>query len=393
MVDLNGDLLPDLFDATYVEGNDYKQKLCVTDGPPRGCGPTAFIPTQDRLWINQGNGAFLELGRESGIHAPGGYGLGVVGADFSHSSRMDVFVANDESANFYFRNKRKAVVQSDSSQREETGFNERAVLEGVAFDRDGVAQACMGIAVDDADGDGRLDLFITNFYNQANILYLQKANGFIDATNTSGMRTPSYRMLGFGAQFVDADLDGQPDLMVTNGHVDDYTYKNIPFKMPAQFFRNQGKGRFLEERSITLGEFFEEKYLGRGMATCDWNGDGKEDVLISHIDAPSAVLQNQSTDVGNYFAIEVVGTLSPRDGYGTMVEVEVQGKKRTRQLVAGGGYQAVNEQKLILGFGKHERIDRVRVRWLSGVETIATDLPANSHWLAVEGTGKLMQSR
>jgi hypothetical protein len=306
---------------------------------------------------------------------------------------MDVFVANDESANFYFRNKRKAVVQSDSSQREETGFNERAVLEGVAFDRDGVAQACMGIAVDDADGDGRLDLFITNFYNQANILYLQKANGFIDATNTSGMRTPSYRMLGFGAQFVDADLDGQPDLMVTNGHVDDYTYKNIPFKMPAQFFRNQGKGRFLEERSITLGEFFEEKYLGRGMATCDWNGDGKEDVLISHIDAPSAVLQNQSTDVGNYFAIEVVGTLSPRDGYGTMVEVEVQGKKRTRQLVAGGGYQAVNEQKLILGFGKHERIDRVRVRWLSGVETIATDLPANSHWLAVEGTGKLMQSR
>jgi len=393
MVDVNGDLLPDLFDATYVEGNDYKQKLCVTDGPPRGCGPTAFLPIQDRLWINQGDGSFLERGRESGIHAAGGYGLGVVGADFSQSSRMDVFVANDESANFYFRNNRKAVVQDDVPPREETLFSERAVLEGVAFDRDGVAQACMGIAVDDADGDGRLDLFITNFYNQANILYLQKANGFIDATNTSGIRTPSYRMLGFGAQFVDADLDGQPDLMVTNGHVDDYTYKNIPFKMPAQFFRNQGKGRFLEERAITLGEFFEEKYLGRGMATCDWNGDGKEDVLISHIDAPAAVLENQSNDVGNYFAIEVVGTLSPRDGYGTMVEVEVQGKKRTRQLVAGGGYQAVNEQKLILGFGKHERIDRVRVRWLSGVETIATDLPANSHWLAVEGTGKLVQSR
>lgn len=393
MVDVNGDLLPDLFDATYVEGNDYKVKLCVTDGPPRGCGPTAFTPTQDRLWINQGDGTFQEKGREAGIHAPGGYGLGAVGADFSQTGRMDLFVANDESANFYFRNKVKAVPPNQAAPNPEASFIERAVLEGVAFDRDGVAQACMGIAADDADGDGRLDLFITNFYNQANILYLQKSNGFIDATNSSGMRTPSYRMLGFGAQFVDADLDGNPDLMVTNGHVDDYTYKSVPFKMPAQFFRNQGKGRFVEERAITLGPFFEEKYLGRGMATCDWNGDGKEDVLISHVDAPAAILQNDSAEVGNYIAIEVVGTQSPRDGYGTLVEVESSGKKRTRQLVAGGGYQAVNEQKLILGIGKQQNADRVRVRWLSGTETIATDVPANSHWIAVEGTGQLHRVR
>jgi tetratricopeptide (TPR) repeat protein len=393
MVDVNGDLLPDLFDATYVEGNDYKVKLCVTDGPPRGCGPTAFTPTQDRLWINLGDGTFIEKGREAGIHAPGGYGLGAVGADFSQSGRIDLFVANDESANFYFRNKVKAVSGSVSGGVPDASFVERAVLEGVAFDRDGVAQACMGIAVDDADGDGRLDLFITNFYNQANILYLQKANGFVDATNPAGIRTPSYRMLGFGAQFVDADLDGNPDLMVTNGHVDDYTYKSVPFKMPAQFFRNQGKGRFLEERALTLGAFFEEKYLGRGMATCDWNGDGKEDVLISHVDAPAAVLQNDSADVGNYVAIEVVGTRSPRDGYGTIVEVEASGKKRTRQLVAGGGYQAVNEQKLILGIGKNQQADRVRVKWLSGTETIATEVPANSHWIAVEGTGFLLRTR
>ena len=393
MVDVNGDLLPDLFDATYVEGNDYKVKLCVTDGPPRGCGPTAFTPTQDRLWINLGDGTFIEKGREAGIHAPGGYGLGAVGADFSQSGRIDLFVANDESANFYFRNKVKAVSGSVSGGVADASFVERAVLEGVAFDRDGVAQACMGIAVDDADGDGRLDLFITNFYNQANILYLQKANGFVDATNPAGIRTPSYRMLGFGAQFVDADLDGNPDLMVTNGHVDDYTYKSVPFKMPAQFFRNQGKGRFLEERALTLGTFFEEKYLGRGMATCDWNGDGKEDVLISHVDAPAAVLQNDSADVGNYVAIEVVGTRSPRDGYGTIVEVEASGKKRTRQLVAGGGYQAVNEQKLILGIGKDQQVDRVRVKWLSGTETIATEVPANSQWIAVEGTGVLLRTR
>jgi tetratricopeptide (TPR) repeat protein len=393
MVDVNGDLLPDLFDATYVEGNDYKVKLCVTDGPPRGCGPTAFTPTQDRLWINLGDGTFIEKGREAGIHAPGGYGLGAVGADFSQSGRIDLFVANDESANFYFRNKIKAVSDAVSQGVAEASFVERAVLEGVAFDRDGVAQACMGIAVDDADGDGRLDMFITNFYNQANILYLQKSSGFVDATNPAGIRTPSYRMLGFGAQFVDADLDGNPDLMVTNGHVDDYTYKSVPFKMPAQFFRNQGKGRFLEERALTLGAFFEEKYLGRGMAICDWNGDGKEDVLISHVDAPAAVLQNDSTDVGNYIAIEVVGTRSPRDGYGTIVEVEASGKKRTRQLVAGGGYQAVNEQKLILGIGKNQQANRVRVKWLSGTETMATEVPANSHWIAVEGTGVLLRTR
>jgi hypothetical protein len=129
------------------------------------------------------------------------------------------------------------------------------------------------------------------------------------------------------------------------------------------------------------------------MATCDWNGDGKEDVLISHVDAPAAVLQNDSADVGNYVAIEVVGTRSPRDGYGTIVEVEASGKKRTRQLVAGGGYQAVNEQKLILGIGKNQQVDRVRVKWLSGTETIATEVPANSQWIAVEGTGVLLRTR
>ena len=393
MVDVNGDLLPDLFDATYVEGNDYKVKLCVTDGPPRGCGPTAFTATQDRLWINQGNGTFLEQGRQAGIHATGSYGLGAVGADFAQKGRIDLFVANDESANFYFRNKSEAVQVTPLENIPPAEFVERAVLEGVAFDRDGVAQACMGVAVDDADGDGKLDLFITNFYNQANILYLQKSNGFVDATNAAGIRTPSYRMLGFGTQFVDADLDENPDLMVTNGHVDDYTYKSVPFKMPAQFFRNQGKGRFVEERAITLGAFFEQKFLGRGMATCDWNGDGKEDVLISHVDAPAVVLQNDSPDVGNYIAIEVVGTRSPRDGYGSIVEVEASGKKRTRQLVAGGGYQAVNEQKLILGIGKEITAGQVRVRWLSGIETVVRDVPANSHWIAIEGTGEFLQTR
>jgi tetratricopeptide (TPR) repeat protein len=393
MVDVNGDALPDLFDVTYVEGNDYKVKLCVTDGPPRGCGPTAFTPSQDRLWINQGDGSFVEQSKQAGIHAPGGYGLGTVGADFSKSSRLDLFVANDESANFYFRNKFTASKKSTSSPNREAGFGERAVLEGVAFDRDGVAQACMGIAVDDADGDGLLDLFITNFYNQANILYLQKSNGFIDATNPSGIRTPSYRMLGFGTQFVDADLDGNPDLVVTNGHVDDYTYKNVPFKMPAQFFRNQGKGRFVEEKAITLGPFFNERYLGRGLATCDWNRDGREDILISHVDAPAALLQNESTEVGNYIAIEVVGTQSPRDGYGTTIEVEANGKKRTRQLVAGGGYQAVNEQKLILGIGTSEKIDRLKIRWMSGTELEMKDVPLNSEWLAVEGTGSLQRQR
>jgi len=382
MVDLNGDLLPDLFDATYVEGNDYKTKLCVTDGPPRGCGPTAFTPSQDRIWINQGDGRFLEKGKELGIHAAGGYGLGVVAADFKHQAGMDIFVANDESANFYFRNRVRGQAPNVDGKG---GFNERAVLEGVAFDRDGVAQACMGVAIGDADGDGLLDLFITNFYNQANILYLQRASGFIDATTQSGMRTPSYRMLGFGAQFIDADLDGQPDLFVTNGHVDDYSYKNVPFKMPAQFFRNQGKGRFVEEKAISLGEFFNERYLGRGMATCDWNGDGREDVLISHVDAPGALLQNETVETGNYIAFELVGVKSPRDAYGTVIEVVANGKKRTRQLVAGGGYQAANEQRLIMGIGDAEVIDSVTIRWISGIVQEEKNLAINSKWIAIEG--------
>src|SRR5204862_536023 len=137
-------------------------------------------------------------------------------------------------------------------------------------------QACMGVAAGDANGDGLIDLFVTNFYHQPNTLYLQQAaQFFIDATRSAGLYSASLDMLGFGTQFLDGELDGLPDLVVTNGHVSDRRSKGVPYEMPPQYFQNIGGGRFEEPKRQLLGAYFGGKYLGRGLARIDWNRDGR----------------------------------------------------------------------------------------------------------------------
>ena len=192
-------------------------------------------------------------------------------------------------------------------------------------------------------------------------------------------------MLGFGTQFLDADLDGWEDLVLTNGHVGNLKHHGVAYEMPPQFFHNLGQGRFAELPASTLGRYFAGAYLGRGLARLDWNRDGREDFAVSHLKSPAALVTNQTARTGNFLAVQLRGVESSRDAVGTTVTVTAGGRQQVRQLTTGDGYQAANEHQLVFGLGTAEIIEQMQVTWPSGAMQSFSKLQANSTVLVIEG--------
>jgi tetratricopeptide (TPR) repeat protein len=385
LADLNGDGLPDLYDVNFLEGQNLFTTVCRDEeGPHHACMPAQFPASHDELFLNRGDGTFENVTAECGILVPYGKGLGIVAADMDGSGRLNLFVANDGVANFYFVN--------ETSDPAAPSFSEQAVLLGAAYNRDGRPGASMGVAVGDADHDGRLELFVTGFFEETNTLYrMQGDNLFLDDTVSAGLAEPGRRMLGFGTQFIDGALRGQLDLIVTNGHINAYDVAGIPYEMPPQYFSNIGDGRFVESDAATLGRYFAGAYLGRSLARIDWNRDGREDVVISHLDAPAALLTNTTAHAGHYLALHLVGTHSSRDAIGATLTLTADGRTQYRQLTAGDGYQASNERIIIFGLADATIVDSLSVRWPSGAEQQFADLEADREYLCVEGSNRLHQ--
>lgn len=391
--DLTGDGLTDLYVANYAEGVNVFTEICRdTAGVPRSCKPTIFPAASDRFYVNQGDGTYREESVPRGLTGENGRGLGVVAWDADDSGRLSLFVANDGTANFFFLPDQNAGLASKAGG---TTFRESAIESGLAFDEFGKPQACMGVAAGDADGDGRVDLFVTNYFRESNTLYAAHGAGaFRDATRETGLREPSLQQLGFGTQFLDADLDGWEDLLVTNGHEGDYRDLGIPFAMPPQSFHNAGesggrRGEFSEIPRAAAGAYFEKEYVGRGLAVADWNGDGRVDAAITHLDAPLALLTNHSPPREKFLTVRLKGTRLPRDPVGTRVTVfpsasEAAPLARTRQLTAGDGYLASNDRALVLAAGDGSPF-RLTVSWLGGEEMNIADLPVGTEIVIVEG--------
>jgi tetratricopeptide (TPR) repeat protein len=385
LADLNGDTHPDIYDVNYLRGNDPLTQLCTNaQGIKRACAPSIYDAEFDQLLLNDGQGGYRNISDSSGINIQNGKGLGIVAADFDGSGALDVFIANDTVANFFF-------TRQSTAHSESPFFNEQGLVSGLAYDQGGNGQASMGVAADDVDGDGRLDLFVTNFFKEFNALYLQgNTYGFEDATSNSGLGDPGFQKLGFGTQFLDADLDGWPDLVVANGHIDDFTHQRTPFRMSPQAFRNTGSGHFQEMRPESLGPYFERKLVGRSLAKLDWNRDGKEDFVVSHLFDSVALLTNTTQTDNHWLALQLSGTRSNRDAIGTTVTVETAGRKIVNQLTSGSGYAASNQRRMLVGLGRHERITELRVHWLSGNDQVFHNIAADREYLLVEGMDSLL---
>ncbi len=374
IVDLNADGIPDLFDVTYVAGEGVYDAVCGQTG----CSPNQFQGIPDRLSLNRGDGAF-EFVPNATPDSDSSKGLGVVAVELFERRRPCLFVGNDQVPNFLLRN-------LPSSDGRNVRLQDEAFACGLAFNGEGRAVASMGIAADDANGDGRIDFFVTDFKDEPRVLYLQDAAGtFVDATRAADLRSAGLPFVGWGTQFLDADRDGEPDLVAVNGHVDDFRDEGEDYQMRPQFFRNTGGGHFVELKSPEVGPWFGQKYLGRGLARLDWNRDGRMDFVVSNIGARASLMTNVSTGTAHFLNLRVHARESARDAIGTVIEVDAGGRHWVKQLLAGDGYMASNERMVQFGIGDADVVRQLRISWPSGDDLSISDVPVDVTLELVEG--------
>ncbi len=338
--------------------------------------PDNFQGQADLFYRNDGTGRFVDVSAGAGIADASGKGLGVVFGDYDSDGWPDIYVANDAVRNFLYHNNRDGT------------FAERAGLAGVAYGQDGQMEAGMGVDWGDYNGDGVLDLTVTNFQAEPNALYRGEGSFFSVATFVAGIGLPSLPFLGFGTQFFDPDLDGDLDLFAANGHVLDNVRdidQSTSYGQRNLLFRNDG-GRFAEI-STAAGPGFSLERVSRGSAAGDYDGDGDPDLLVFNSGQPLSLLRNDQGEANHWITIRLVGTNGTPNGIGARLTATSGDLVQTRELRGSRSYLSQSQLHICLGLGKRPQLDALEVRWPSGRTERFGPFAANQDIALVEGEG------
>ena len=377
-VDYDNDGFLDLYVTNYVKYTIESDQVCMNKGVPVYCDPRLYEGELDILYHNNGDGTFTDVTESAGFSEATGRGLALAWGDYDDDGDMDAYIANDADRNFLYRN------NGDGT------FTDVSSTAGVGFSEDGEAENGMGADFGDYDNDGRLDLVVTNFQDQTNTLYHNGGNGlFSDVSYASKIGTMSLSYLAWGVSFCDYDNDGYQDLFIANGHLDENVQAFNPtgfYEQPNLLFRNNRDGTF-DEVGVDSGSGMRLEKVSRGFAYADYDNDGDLDLLVTNLKDSPNLLQNEGNQ-NTWLILKLIGTRSNRDAIGTRVKVTAGNLTQIREVRSGSSYLSQNDMRLHFGLGKHRQVDRIEIRWPSGLQEHFEGIELNQILTLVEGSVK-----
>lgn len=383
--DYDGDGFLDLMVTNYVDFHldDLpgfgKAPNCKYRGIDVQCGPRGLKGAGDALFHNNGDGTFTEVSHSAGVSDPDGYyGMTAIFADFNNVGRPDIYVANDSTPKFLYKNLGGGK------------FQEIGLESGTAVSEDGSEQASMGIAIGDYLHTGRPSLYITNFSDEYDLLYRNDGNwNFTDVSYKSGVAVPSLPYVKWGTAFVDLDNDGWLDLFTVSGHVYpqvDALPSGARYREPKLLQMNVGDGTFCDA-GTQAGPALLEPRVSRGVAIGDLFNDGQMDIVVNDLAGGPMVLRNQGIAGRHWVSFELAGTKSNRLAIGARLKLIAGGMTQTDEIHSGGSYLSQNDLRVHFGLDKATKIDSLEIRWPSGRVDTIKDLQADKFYSVLEGEG------
>lgn len=353
-LDFDNDSFLDLYVGNYLNFDPEYKYYYAPDGFP---GPLAYDSQPDILYHNNGDGTFIDVTKKMGIVDIDGRAMGVGAADYDDDGFMDIYVANDHTVNYLWHND------------EGNGFTDRGTMSGTGFSQSGEATVSMSVDFADFNGDGLLDIFISD--DNYCSLYENLGNGlFNDNSYASGISVASGQFVGWSSSFLDYDNDGDPDIFKTNGEL------KHKYGQEDQLFENIDAGKF-KDVSVERGQYFHEEHVGRGACLGDYDNDGDIDIYIVNLDSPGMFIRNNKGNQNNWITLNLIGHSSNKDGIGSRIKLFAGGKMQTAQKKSTTGYLSQNDSRIHFGLLKNETVEKIEIKWPSGKLQILDSIKAN----------------
>ncbi len=372
-VDVNNDGLLDLLVVNYLSWDVTKEHRCTIEGKPDYCHPKFYKPLPSQLFLNKGEGTFVDVSEQAGIRAHPGKGMSAGVADYDDDGLPDIFVSNDKLPNFLFHNKGKG------------HFEEVAAEAGVALPESGSLISGMGVDFRDLDNDGHPDIALVALQGETFPVYENNGNGgFTEITAKSGMTLLSIPMSGYSPNIADFDNDGWKDIFVSRGDVASPNRAGrVPVDQPNTVFRNL-QGQKWSALTAEAGFTSVPPKRHRGSAFGDFNHDGKLDLVVSAIGAPAEIWMNDSPNKNHWLELALQGTKSNRDGIGARIRLVAGGHAQFNHMSTASGYASSSAGPVHFGLGTEENVDEIEIRWPSGTVQIVKHVAADQILRVVE---------